>query len=345
MSNFVPTKRNLRESLLFCFHLKKSAAESLRLLFEAYGDYAPSISTCENWFRRFKSEDFDLEDKERPGQPKKFEDKEMEALLDEDQCQTLKELAETLNVTEMAVSKRLKSMGIIQKQENWVPYELKPRDIERRFFTCELLLQRQRRKSFLHRIVTGDEKWIHYDNPKRKRSWCKPGQPSTSTAKPNIHSSKVMLCIWWDQKGVIYYELLKPGETITGDRYRQQLVKLNRALKDKRPDYAKRHDKVIFQHDNARPHVAKPVKETLELLRWDVLPHPPYSPDIAPSDYYLFRSMQNHLSDQHFNFFEDIKKWLDSWIASKDELFFRRGIHLLPERWEKVVTNDGQYFE
>jgi len=87
------------------------------------------------------------------------------------------------------------------------------------------------------------------------------------------------------------------------------------------------------------------VKETLEALNWDVLSHPPYSPDIAPSDYHLFRSMTHGLSSQHFNSYEDIKKWIDSWIASKDESFFRHGIHLLPERWEKVVISDGQYFE
>ena len=81
-----------------------------------------------------------------------------------------------------------------------------------------------------------------------------------STAKPNIHGSKVMLCIWWDQLDVVYYKLLKPTETITGDRYRMQLMRLSRALKDKRPQYNERYDKVILQHDNARPHVAKMVK-------------------------------------------------------------------------------------
>jgi len=65
--------------------------------------------------------------------------------------------------------------------------------------------------------VTGDEKWVHYDNPKRRKSWGVPGYASTSTAKSNIHGSKVMLCIWWDQLGVVYYELLKPTETITGE--------------------------------------------------------------------------------------------------------------------------------
>ena len=132
------------------------------------------------------------------GQPKKYEDKELEALLEEDQSQTQEELAKSLGITQQAVSVRLKTMGMIQKQGNWMPYELKPRDIERRFFTCEQLIQRQQRKSFLHRIMIGDEKWIFYDNLKKKKYYAKPGQslPLTSTSKrPNIHGSKIMLCI------------------------------------------------------------------------------------------------------------------------------------------------------
>jgi len=120
-------------------------------------------------------------------------------------------------------------------------------------------------------------------------------------------------------------------------------MKLSRALKEKRAHYYSRHDKIILLHDNARPHIAVPVKTYLETLKWEVLPHPPYSPDIAPSDYHLFRSMTHGLSEQHFTSYEDIKNCIDDWIASKNEVFFRRGIHMLPERWEKIVASD--YFE
>ncbi|EGI58342.1 Mariner Mos1 transposase, partial [Acromyrmex echinatior] len=97
--------------------------------------------------------------------------------------------------------------------------------------------------------------------------------------------------------------------------------------------------------DNARPHVAKVVKTYLETLKWKVLSHPPYSPDVALSDYHLFRSMAHDLADQHFRSYEEVKNWIDSWIASKDDQFFRRGIRMLSEKWEKVVASDGQYFE
>jgi len=61
--------------------------------------------------------------------------------------------------------------------------------------------------------------------------------------------------------------------------------------------------------------------------------------------YHLFRLMAHGLADQHFRSYEEVKNWIDSWIPSKDDQFFRRGIRTLPERWEKVVTSDGQYFE
>ena len=72
---------------------------------------------------------------------------------------------------------------------------------------------------------------------------------------------------------------------------------------------------MILLHDNARPHVAKSVKIYLETIQWEVLPHPPYSPGIAPTDLHLFRSMGHGLADQRFHSYEEAKKgnrFLDS---------------------------------
>ena len=143
---------------------------------------------------------------------------------------------------------------------------------------------------------------------------------------------------FFEDADVIYYKQLKSNETNTGERYRTQLMRLSRVLREKRPQYEQSHEKVILQHDNARSRVAKPVKTYLETFKKEVLPHPPYSPDIAPSDYYLFRSMAHGLADQQFLSHEDIEKWLGAWIASKDEHFYRNSIRALPERWAKNVA-------
>ena len=78
-----------------------------------------------------------------------------------------------------AISKLLRT-GFIQKQTNWVSYEWKPRDLERRFCMFEMLLDAIKENNF---YITCDEKLIHYDNPKRKISYVKPGQPDESTPK------------------------------------------------------------------------------------------------------------------------------------------------------------------
>lgn len=89
--------------------------------------------------------------------------------------------------------------------------------------------------------------------------------------------------------------------------YLQQFIKLKRAVAEKRREFATRHEAIIFHHDNARPHVARPVKNYLENNVWEVLPHPLYSTDRAPSDYHLFRSMQNAVIGIWFTSEEDIK--------------------------------------
>jgi len=146
MPSFEPNKRHLRELLIYFFNLKKSAAKVHRLLVEAYGDAALNERSCREWFQKFKNGEFDVE--ECSGRSKVYEDAELEALLDEDSCQTQKKLALTLGVTQQTISYRLKSLGMIQKQGNWVPYELKPRNVERPFFTCEMLLARRNERVF-----------------------------------------------------------------------------------------------------------------------------------------------------------------------------------------------------
>ncbi|GFW95884.1 mariner Mos1 transposase [Trichonephila clavipes] len=181
-----------------------------------------------------------------------------------------------------------------------------------------MLLARYKHKSYLHRIVTGDEKWINFENPKRNRSYVEPRQPSKLTARPNRFRRKTMLRIFWVQEKPIYYELLKPGGTVNTDRYKRQLFDLNDAILEKREQYKKRQHKVIFLEDNAPSHRAKPTKGIFKVLDWDPLAYEAYSPDLATSDYHLFASLGHALADQHFTSYENVISWLDDWLASKD---------------------------
>jgi len=174
--------------ILHYFNLKKTVAETHRLLFEVYSDEILSERTCRVWFEHFRNDDFDVRDKERPGQPKKFEDSSKNSV------QTLLELSKALNVTPKIVSRCLHAMRKIHKERIWLPHGLSENAILDRSSSATSLLARQRKKSLLWRIVIGDEKWIYFDNPMEK-SWVNPGQPSASTPKRNIHGHKTLRCI------------------------------------------------------------------------------------------------------------------------------------------------------
>ncbi|GFX82570.1 mariner Mos1 transposase [Trichonephila clavipes] len=100
MSAYEPNSRHLREVLIFCFNMKKCAAEAHRMLSNTYGEAAISEKMCREWFQRFKNGDFDVEDQHGGGRVKVFEGAESEALLDQDSCQTQQELAGSLGVTQ-----------------------------------------------------------------------------------------------------------------------------------------------------------------------------------------------------------------------------------------------------
>jgi hypothetical protein len=84
-------------------------------------------------------------------------------------------------------------------------------------------------------------------------------------------------------------------------------------------------------------------KAAIQELNWEILPHRPYFPDLAPSDYHLFRSLSNNLSRVSFNNDAELQNWLDEFFTAKPEDFFKRGIENLPERWEALVNNGVEY--
>ena len=158
--------------------------------------------------------------------------------------------------------------------------------------------------------------------------------------KPELHPRKVMLCVWWNSRGIVYHELLPRNMTVTAEVYCQQLQKVADKLAQVRP----RHGRIRFIHDNARPHTAKLTRQKLIDLGWEVLPHPPYSPDLAPTDYHLFAVLSNAMRNKVYDDEEHLKTWLANFFDSKQPQFYRDGIHCLPGKWRKVIESNGDYF-
>ena len=127
-------------------------------------------------------------------------------------------------------------------------------ELTKRISICDSLLKPKETDLFLKRIITGDEKSVVHDNVVRKISWSKRDEPAQSTSKADIRQKKVMLNVWWDFKGIVYFELLPRNQTIHWNVYCRQLMKLDKKIKEKRPELATRKG-VIFHQDNARSHI------------------------------------------------------------------------------------------
>ena len=166
-----------------------------------------------------------------------------------------------------------------------------------------------------------------------------PGEELKTTPKPDVHETEVMLCIWWNTKGLVHFELLNPGQKITTQLYSQELNRAYQALRRKRMDTSK----TKFLQSSARHHIAKITQHKIEELGWELLPHPPYSPDLAPSDYHLFRSMQHFLEDKKFKNSEEVKIWVSSYFDSRPASFFADGIHSVRNRWRTVIHANPEY--
>lgn len=333
---------HFRHILLFYFRKGKNATQAYKKLCAVYGDEALKERQCQYWFAKFRSGDFSLKDEPRSGRPVEVDDDQIKAIIDSDRHSTTREIAEKLDVSHTCIEKRIKQLGYVKKLDLWVPHELKEIHLTQRINISDMLLKRNESDPFLKRLITGDEKWVVYNNVSRKRSWSKQDEPPQTTSKSDIHEKKVMLSVWWDYKGIVYFELLPRNLTINSDVYTQQLTKLNNAIQEKRPELANRKG-VVFHHDNARPHTSLVTRQKLLELGWDVLPHPPYSPDLAPSDYFLFRSLQNSLNGKNFNNDDDVKSHMLQFFADKNQEFYERGIMMLPERWQRVIDRNGQY--
>lgn len=149
--------------------------------------------------------------------------------------------------------------------------------------------------------------------------------------------------MFWDRQGVLLIDFLERGATINSKWYCQTLRNLRRAVRNKRR--GKLTFKILFLHDNARHHTANRTQELLNSFKWEVFPHPPYSPDLAPSDFHLFPRMRNWLTTQRFDDDEVLRVRVTEWLRSQAAEFYDEGISKLVHRYDKCLNLFGDYVE
>ena len=148
---------------------------------------------------------------------------------------------------------------------------------------------------FLDWTVKCDEKWILYGN------WWWPAQwlNREEAPKPNLRQKMVMVTIGWSATALVHYSFLNLGETITSEKYAQQIDEMHRKLQRLQLALGNRVGPILL-HYNARLHVTQPTLQKLNELGYEALPHPPL-PDLLPTDYHFLKHLHNCFQAKRFH--------------------------------------------
>ncbi|UYV64012.1 SEC14L1, partial [Cordylochernes scorpioides] len=201
--------------------------------------------------------------------------------------------------------------------------------------------------NLLQRVINGDEAWVYgYDVETKAQAsqWKLPHEPRPKKARQVRSNVKVLLTVFFDCRGVVHHEFLPQGRTVNKEYYLQVMRNLREAIRQKRPDLWKNKN-WLLHHDNAPAHTLLLVRDFLAKNNTLMMPQPPYSPDLAPCDFFLFPKLKRPMKGRRYAMLDEIK------TASKEELkkFFKNDFLKCFEdwknRWHKCIISHGDYFE
>lgn len=342
-----------RSIIWFLWKKGKNGADIHRELVSVCAEYALSERTVRRWLEHYQAGKSTVEDSARSGRPATSISTEniecIENAIAGDPHITIRELSDQMAISMGSIQDILRNqLGLSKRTAKWVPKCLTPQMKHQRVTVCRELLQRYQEEgeNFLKRIITTDEKWFSLTEPATKqesRTWIKVGTCPPVKPRPGLHDKKRMALVFWDMEGVLMTKWVQEGATVTAAYYCQALTELKETVKRERRGKWTRG--VLLQHDNARPHTAVQTSATIRQLGFELIPHPPYSPDLAPSDYWLFSEMVKQVRGKRYEELCGMAGVLARWSLEVDQEWFAKGIRILPERWERCIRMRGDYVE
>ena len=196
-------------------------------------------------------------------------------------------------------------------------------------------------------IVTGDETWVHYFEPVRKvgnKIWLSKHGRRPVVAKRTMSTKKVLYCIFFSCDGLAVQIPVPNGKSVTGRYYRDVVLKkLKKYYQKRRPVSGFRHVRLL--HDNAPSHTSELVKQFLKSEKVTVLPHPPYSPDLAPCDFFVFPKLKKFLSGRRYRSRQALGSAVSQCLRGIPKSAYRDAFQKWIQRLKLCISNHGEYFE
>lgn len=340
-----------RYAIKFCVKLGKTGKETHEMIKTAYGDNAIGRSSVFEWHKLFREGREEVEDAARSGRPSTSKTEENVArvknLLDSDRRLTVRMIADQLGIAKTQVHEIVHEKLQMRKLcAKLVPRVLtgEQKDVRKRI--CQDLLEEvSENPNFLDNVVTGDETWTFEYDPATKRQsaeWHTRNSPRPKKARMTKSKVKSMLICFFDSQGVIHREFVPHGQTVNAVFYLQVLERLRKRIVRVRPVIA---NSWRLHHDNAPSHTAFRVVAYLAQHNIATVPQPPYSPDIAPPDFFLFPRLKTTLKGHHHGSVEALQQAVTRELNSIPVSAFQEAYENWKSRWQRCVDVGGSYFE
>ena len=302
------------------------------------------------WHKRFASGRTDVEDDPKSGRPTTSRNEEniqkVKKLVRSDRRLTVRMLAEELGLRRESVRLILtEDLGMKKICAKMVPKLLSDDQKARRVdLSRDVLEQLEGNPEFLDNVITGDETWVFQYDPETKRQslqWKTAGSPRPKKARMSRSRVKVMLIVFFDNKGLVHHEFVPQGQTVNQHFYKEVLSRLIARIRRSMRDLWE-NNRWILHHDNAPAHNALSIRQFLAEKQITTLEHPPYSPDLAPCDFWLFPKVKSVLKGSHFEGVEDIQEHVTNTLRAIKKEEFKGCFEAWKGRIQKCIDFEGE---
>jgi len=256
---------------------------------------------------------------------------------------SIREIEDMTNIPKTTVHRILtQELHFVSCHLKWVPHNLNStQKVARVELSKGLLstLEKAVHQSYQY-FFTGDESWIYLSND-HKLQWVQEGESPSTREKKMIGSKKFMLTVFWNTEGFIIIDLLPEGLKFNSEYFINNI--LERIYQMTSDLCLKSRHKITLHFDNARVHTARKVIQYMDLHRMKRAPHPPFSPDIAASDFYLFGFLKDRLAGQVFESADELFEGITQILNKIPQETLKNVFHEWEERLRQVIEKNGEY--
>ena len=340
-------REHIRAIIYYEWNDIKEAKQIYERIVSRLGDNIVSKSTVEYWVRQFRSGLESFKDDNHSGSPVRIKTEEnieiIDDLIKKDPKITFDTLAEMSGLTRGTIQRIIhEDLKLNKRFCTFVPHPLKKEQKAMRLEICHQNLNLWKNKGIqiLEKIITGDETNVYYyDAPTRTESkvWVCEGETPPKIVKREKSIGKILYAIFFNTDGLVKAIKLEGQKNVTALWYTTEcLPKVFESF----PKGSR-----LLLHDNASSHTAKLTIEYLAANKIKTLPHPPYSPDLAMCDFWLFSGLKRDLRGLKFGSVQALNEAVMAYLESIEKSAWREAFHMWKRRMERCIKAKGDYFD